>query len=111
MGRRAGNNAARMIDGRRPKQFKAKEGPLLLTFGDLATFLVLDDGRVVENDSLAAGRELVFQRTMAEIARPSAKGSAERRSRRIGVLGESDVLDLLSPGGLLLSLARTRIRA
>jgi NADH dehydrogenase len=94
MGRRAGKNALRQLAGASPKAFARRKGPALVTFGDLSAFLVLPDRTVVESEALSVGRELVFQRTMAQLDRGGGK-SAERAARR--VVRSATELDWFSP--------------
>ena len=56
---------------------------MLLTFGDLSTFVIFDDDRVLEGRALAVGRDLSFQVGMAELDRLASKGSLRRLERRL----------------------------
>jgi NADH dehydrogenase len=69
MGACAARNAARILAGRKPRDFRPSSKPMLVAFGDLDTFLVA--GRsAIANPALAAAKELVFQVTMAQIDPP-----------------------------------------
>jgi NADH dehydrogenase len=81
MGERAARNAQRWLAGRALKRFRRTKGVRLLTFGDLDCFLVLDDDTVFEGAALAVGRELVFERTMAELE-PIGRAAAKHISKR-----------------------------
>jgi NADH dehydrogenase FAD-containing subunit len=66
-GARAAKNAKRFLAGRDLKPFRRDEVPLLVTFGDLDAFVLLEDDTVLEGQALAAGREFVFQEYMATL--------------------------------------------
>lgn len=69
MGECAADNARRWLAGRRLRAFRPAAKPMLVTFGDLDTFLVL--GRsVIASPALAVLKEAVFQATMAQIDPP-----------------------------------------
>lgn len=90
MGECAAENVARAAAGRALVAYKPSRTPLLVAFGDLDTFLVA--GRlVVANAALAAGKEAVYQLTMAQIDPPTSASSlwplaarAAGLSRRFG---------------------------
>ena len=70
MGECAARNVARAAAGRAPLAYRPSRTPLLVAFGDLDTFLVA--GRaVVANPAFAAGKEAVYQLTMAQIDPPT----------------------------------------
>ena len=77
MGRHAAKGVKRLLSGRAPKRFRIDDAPLLLTFGGLSCFVFDDDG-VFEGKALAAGRELMFDRTMREIEAGTKKKRAGR---------------------------------
>lgn len=69
MGECAADNARRWLAGRALRAFRPAPKPMLVTFGDLDTFLVR--GRsVIASPALAAVKEAVFQATMAQIDPP-----------------------------------------
>jgi NADH dehydrogenase FAD-containing subunit len=71
MGECAAENVRRAAAGRALRPYRPSRTPLLVAFGDLDTFLVA--GRsVVANPALAAGKEAVYQVTMAQIDPPSS---------------------------------------
>ena len=71
MGECAAANVRRAAAGRTLRPYRPSRTPLLVAFGDLDTFLVA--GRsVVANPALAAGKEAVYQVTMAQIDPPSS---------------------------------------
>jgi NADH dehydrogenase len=71
MGECAAKNVARAAAGRALVTYRPSRTPLLVAFGDLDTFLVA--GRaVVANAALAAGKEAVYQLTMAQIDPPTS---------------------------------------
>ena len=85
MGECAAANVRRAAAGRALHRYRPSRTPLLVAFGDLDTFLVA--GRsVVANPALAAGKEAVYQVTMAQIDPPSnVQALGHLASRVIGV--------------------------
>ena len=69
MGEIAGDNIARLLDGRRLRRFKPLPMPMLISFGDITTWLVAGD-LVAASPVLATGKEAVYQATMARLASP-----------------------------------------
>lgn len=69
MGDVAGDNIARLLDGRRLKRFRPLPMPMLISFGDITTWLVAGDF-VAASPVLATGKEAVYQATMARLASP-----------------------------------------
>jgi NADH dehydrogenase FAD-containing subunit len=85
MGESAAENVRRAAAGRALRPYRPSRTPMLVAFGDLDTFLVA--GRsVVANPTLAAGKEVVYQVTMAQIDPPSSvQALGGLASRVIGV--------------------------
>jgi len=83
LGERAAKNAKRLLAGRELKKFRKDELPLLVTFGDLSAFVLLEDDTVLEGHALAAGREFVFQESMATLDDVSGPGSLRRLAKRL----------------------------
>ena len=85
MGECAAANVRRAAADRPLRRYRPSRTPLLVAFGDLDTFLVA--GRsVVANPALAAGKEAVYQVTMAQIDPPSnVHALGQLASRVIGV--------------------------
>jgi NADH dehydrogenase len=85
MGECAAANVRRVAAGRAPHPYRPSRTPMLVAFGDLDTFLVA--GRsVVANPALAAGKEAVYQVTMAQIDPPSSvQALGGLASRVVGV--------------------------
>jgi NADH dehydrogenase FAD-containing subunit len=85
MGECAAANVRRAAAGRALRRYRPSRTPLLVAFGDLDTFLVA--GRsVVANPAFAAGKEAVYQVTMAQIDPPSnVHALGQLASRVIGV--------------------------
>jgi NADH dehydrogenase FAD-containing subunit len=85
MGECAAANVRRAAAGRALRRYRPSRTPLLVAFGDLDTFLVA--GRsVVATPALAAGKEAVYQVTMAQIDPPSnVHALGQLASRVIGV--------------------------
>lgn len=82
LGERAAKNARRFLAQRPLVGFEKQPLPILLTFGDLSTFVIFDDDRVLEGRGLAVGRDLSFQVGMAELDRLGSRGSLRRLERR-----------------------------
>jgi NADH dehydrogenase len=81
MGAHAAVNVERWFDGERLAPFRPAPKPLLIAFGDLSCFLVWG-GLVVAGAALAAGKEAVFELTMADLdgrAWPWVVGAAGAR--------------------------------
>jgi NADH dehydrogenase FAD-containing subunit len=89
MGVAAAENAARVLAGRAPRNFRPSRKPVLIAFGDLDTFL-LSGRTVVASPALAAVKEAVFQVTMAQLDPPLGADSLRSLARRlVRVPGES----------------------
>jgi NADH dehydrogenase len=69
MGEVAGDNISRLLKGQQLEQFCAKPMPMLITFGDITTWLVMGE-TAVASPLLAAAKEGVYQATMARLASP-----------------------------------------
>ncbi len=83
LGARAARNAKRFLAGRDLKPFRRDDVPLLVTFGDLDAFVLLEDDTVLEGQALAAGREFVFQEQMATLDDVPGRGSLRRLAKRL----------------------------
>jgi NADH dehydrogenase len=83
LGARAARNARRFLAGRPLKPFRRDDIPLLMTFGDLSAFVLLEDDTVLEGPALAAGREFVFQEEMATLDDVTGRGALRRLPRRL----------------------------
>ena len=83
LGERAAKNARRLLAGRELKKFRKSDLPLLVTFGDLSAFVLFEDDTVLEGRALAAGRELVFQESMATLDDASGPRSLRRLAKRL----------------------------
>ncbi len=83
LGERAAKNARRFLAGRDLKKFRKGDLPLLVTFGDLSAFVLLEDDTVFEGKALAAGREFVFQESMATLDDVSGPRSLRRLAKRL----------------------------
>jgi len=107
----AGDNIARHLDGRLPRRFTARPMPMLISFGDITTWLVAG-GIAVASPVLAAAKEGVYQATMARLASPREPlqysadivGRAVLATRRL-------LLPQLTPGKLFCGLTGSRIIA
>ena len=69
MGEVAGDNIRRLLKGRQPRRFRAAPMPMLVSFGDITTWLIAGRGAVA-SPLLAAAKEGVYQATMARLASP-----------------------------------------
>jgi NADH dehydrogenase FAD-containing subunit len=89
MGACAADNVERALSGRTLRPFTAVAKPVLISLGDLDTFLVAGD-RVIASPALAALKEAVFQVTMAQIDPPigrcALRGCQARLTTAIGKL-------------------------
>ena len=70
MGEVAGDNIKRLLGDRRLRRFRATPMPMLVSFGDITTWLVAGES-VVASPLLAAAKEGVYQATMARLESPS----------------------------------------
>lgn len=85
MGECAAQNVARAAAGRALRTYRPSRTPLLVAFGDLDTFLVA--GRaVVANPAFAAGKEAVYQLTMAQIDPPTSAPALRPLASRAAAL-------------------------
>lgn len=109
MGEVAGDNIGRLLRKRTLKRFRAAPMPMLISFGDITTWLVAGES-VVASPLLAAAKEGVYQATMARLAstkeplRYSAAvvGRAAMATRQL-------LLPALTPRMLLRGLTGSRI--
>ena len=69
MGEVAGDNISRFLEGDPLKSFCATPMPMLISFGDITTWLVAGE-TAVASPLLAAAKEGVYQATMARLASP-----------------------------------------
>lgn len=69
MGEVAGDNISRLLEDRPLKRFCPAPMPMLVSFGDITTWLVVGDFAVA-SPVLAAAKEGVYQATMARFASP-----------------------------------------
>ena len=69
MGELAGDNITRLLEGGRLEPFRAMPMPMLISFGDITTWLVAGEAAVA-SPLLAAAKEGVYQATMARLASP-----------------------------------------
>jgi NADH dehydrogenase FAD-containing subunit len=107
LGKRAGKNVVRFLDGRPLKDFEKQSIPVLLTFGDLSAFLVLDDDTVIEGAALGVGRELTFQAGMADLDQLASRGGFDRLGRRFR---HARTLEAFTADPLSLAVGLTRLR-
>ncbi len=109
MGTVAGENIARMLDDRPLRRFRAAPMPMLISFGDITTWLVAGD-IVAASPALAAAKEGVYQATMArfESPREPLRYSADVMSRAV-LAARQLLLPQLTPKKLLRGLMGSRI--
>lgn len=69
MGEVAGDNITRLLGDRRLRRFRAAPMPMLVSLGDITTWLVAGQSAVA-SPVLAAAKEGVYQATMARLASP-----------------------------------------
>lgn len=109
MGEVAGDNISRFLRDRRLRRFRAAPMPMLISFGDITTWLVAGES-VVASPVLAAAKEGVYEVTMARLESPNEPlrysadvvGRAAMAARRL-------LLPQLTPGKLFLGLVGSRI--
>ena len=109
MGEVAGDNISRLLEGGSLKSFRATPMPMLISFGDITTWLVAGD-TAVASPLLAATKEGVYQATMARLASPHEplKYSAGILSRAVTATRQL-LLPQLTPRKLLLGLTGSRV--
>ena len=109
MGEVAGDNIERLLGDRRLRRFRPAPMPMLVSFGDITTWLVAGES-VVASPLLAAAKEGVYQATMARLASPreplrysaDVVGRATMATRKL-------LLPQLTPRKLFLGLTGSRI--
>jgi NADH dehydrogenase FAD-containing subunit len=69
MGEVAGDNISRFLRDRPLKRFRPAPMPMLVSFGDITTWLVVGE-YAVASPVLAAAKEGIYQATMARLASP-----------------------------------------
>ena len=111
MGEVAGDNINRLFGDRRLRRFRAAAMPMLISFGDITTWLVAGDS-VVASPLLAAAKEGVYQATMArlESTKEPLKYSADVMGRA-AMATRQLLLPQLTPGKLFRGLTGSRIIA
>jgi NADH dehydrogenase len=109
MGEVAGDNISRLLEGERLKSFRPTPMPMLISFGDITTWLVAGEAAVA-SPLLAAAKEGVYQATMARLASPHAplKYSAGIVNRAVMATRQL-LLPQLTPRKLLLGLTGSRL--
>ena len=109
MGEVAGDNISRLLEGRRLQQFHAKPMPMLISFGDITTWLVVGEAAVA-SPLLAAAKEGVYQATMARLASPHEplKYSADIVSRAVMATRQL-LLPQLTPRKIFQGLTGSRV--
>ncbi len=111
MGEVAGDNITRLLGDRRLRRFRATPMPMLVSFGDITTWLVAGDS-VVATPLLAAAKEGVYQATMARLESPNEplRYSADVVGRAVMATRQL-LLPQLTPRKLLKGLTGSRIIA
>ena len=109
MGEIAGDNIGRLLEGRRLKSFRAQPMPMLISFGDITTWLVAGE-IAFASPVLAAAKEGVYQATMARLASPyePLEYSAGIVSRAV-MAARQLLLPQLTPRKLFQGLTGSRI--
>jgi len=109
MGAVAGDNISRLLRHRSLRRFCPIPMPMLVSLGDITTWLVAGDS-VVTSPLLAAGKEGVYQANMARLA--STKEPLQYSADAIGravIAARRLLLPQLAPGKLLTDLMGSRI--
>ncbi len=109
MGEVAGDNVSRLLRGRRLRRFRAASMPMLISFGDITTWLVAGDS-IVASPALAAAKEGVYQAMMARLESPQdpLRYSADVIGRA-AMATQQLLLPQLTPRKLFLGLTGSRI--
>jgi len=109
MGEVAGDNIGRLLEGKRLKPFRAKPMPMLISFGDITTWLVMGEVAVA-SPLLAAAKEGVYQATMARLAsrHEPLKYSADIVGRAAAATRQL-LLPQLTPRKVFLGLTGSRV--
>ena len=92
MGEHAAGSVERLLSGRRPLPFHPSAKPMLISLGDLDTYLVVGK-TVIAGPALAAVKESVFELTMAQIDPPLRPSSLMSLAGR----ATSSIRELLLP--------------
>ena len=109
MGEVAGDNIGRLLEGRSLEPFSAKPMPMLISFGDITTGLVVGEAAVA-SPLLAAAKEGVYQATMARLASPHEplKYSADIVGRAVTATRQL-LLPQLTPRKIFQGLTGSRV--
>ncbi len=109
MGEVACENISRLLEGRSPRSFRAMPMPMLISFGDITTWLVAGE-TAIASPLLAAAKEGVYQATMARLASPyePLKYSTGIVSRAVLAMRQL-LLPQLTPRKLFRGLTGSRI--
>ena len=108
MGAHAADTAMRLARGLPARPFRPAAKPMLLAFGDLDTYLVVD-GVVIAGTALALLKEAVFQMTMAQIDPPHSGAALKVLERRLGIGLSEIALPSVTSLDALLRLPRVRL--
>ena len=109
MGEVAGDNIARFLSGRRLRQFRPPPMPMLVSLGDITTWLVAGKSAIA-SPVLATAKEGVYQANMARLASPRdpLRYSADIVGRAV-VATRQLLLPQLTPQKLIAGLTGSRI--
>ena len=110
MGACAADNAVRALASRTLGTFTPSAKPMLISLGDLDTFLVWGD-TVIAAPALAALKEAVFQLTMAEIDPPIGAGALWAAGARLAAAAEKLALPTLTSLEAVLRLCNFELLA
>jgi NADH dehydrogenase FAD-containing subunit len=108
MGECAAVNVARALAGRPLRRFRPSAKPMLISFGDLDTFLVAGQ-RVIAAPALAALKEAVFQLTLAQIDPPLTRAAVRGLGTRLATAVEGLALPTLSSLGAIIRLCAVEL--
>ena len=104
----AAGNIQRMANGDEPVDFKPYSRPAVVTFGDLATFMIADR-YAVAGSALSGIKESIFQLTMARLDRPTRPGAYFDAFGRAKSGAGGFVLPALKSFSALKRLSRARL--
>lgn len=107
MGEHAAENVDRLLNGRPLLPYEPSAKPMLVTFGDLDTFLVFGDNALA-GTGLAAAKEAVYQLTMGQLDPPTSAAAVERLGKRLA-RGLATAVPALTMPERLLRLPRVRV--
>lgn len=108
MGRMAGENVERLLDGKPLKPYKPSNRPQLVTFGDMDAFMIFD-GFAISSTLLGAAKEVLFTMGILQMAPPR---NAKDVVRHLDILQRSVrnvYLPTINPFSIMEKLPKTKL--